>query len=891
MVGWVSFLVVVLVLCSFNTVLAAPTTIAGFEMGGLVGNEVTFNATTNDVNLETVVLSRGAGINPASLANAFSSTGFVVGGTKADAITNNEYLQVELQAKNIYLLNLNTLNFNLRRSATGPNTYQWQYSLDGFATAGVDVGAQGSYIGTETNGLAMPAIDLSGVAALQNLPSGSKVTLRLYAWGATNAGGTFAFGRLVGNDLEFVGIMSPNKLVAFDPDGENGDQATFGATDLDVNVNNSTLTRGAGIDPSVLTNSFSSNNYAVGANKAGSIANNEYIELKVEAKDYYRSNFDALVFNVRRSATGPNAYQWQYSLDDFATAGVDLGAQGSYTGTEANGLLMPTIDLSVIPSLQNVKSVTFRLYAWGATGSAGSFAIGRLADDDLFFTGNTVPNKIIAFDPNGENGDQITFDATTLDTNVNNSTLTRGAGIDPSFLLNGYSSRDYFVGGVKTDAISNNEYIEFKIQPRTGYSAALGQLSANLRRSLTGPNIYQWQYSPDDFNVRAIDVGAEFSYVTFEDDGTVRPQIDLSGIPMLQDIQSGNIITFRLYAWGAVDAPGTFAVGRLVGDDLSLSGEVSINSYNINYTAGVGGSISGDVAQTIIHGSDGTSVTAIPNSGYVFVDWSDGSTVNPRQDTNITSNTTYFANFAIDNTSILATGSGGPGAFYPPNGIGSGKYDVDIPIDAVKDVGLIDSVGINVLGRVRASALFKTLVSSTYTENQYLLKFIDVDLYRNIIKIRINANLSEYSLKEGDLLNIDLDNDGRSDVSVQFMDVYINRVELTIKSLLNNSNKDSFNDLQTGNFDANTSVLAVSKFKFTRDLQTGDIDEDVKELQKYLNNHGFILADSGPGSPGNETEKFGALTRGALIRFQKAKNISPAIGYFGPITRGVVLNE
>jgi hypothetical protein len=79
-----------------------------------------------------------------------------------------------------------------------------------------------------------------------------------------------------------------------------------------------------------------------------------------------------------------------------------------------------------------------------------------------------------------------------------------------------------------------------------------------------------------------------------------------------------------------------------------------------------------------------------------------------------------------------------------------------------------------------------------------------------------------------------------------------------------------------------------NKFIFTKSLWTQMIDPDVKELQKYLNTHGYPVALMGPGSLGNETEKFGNLTRDALIKFQIANNINPAVGFFGPITRGVV---
>lgn len=71
------------------------------------------------------------------------------------------------------------------------------------------------------------------------------------------------------------------------------------------------------------------------------------------------------------------------------------------------------------------------------------------------------------------------------------------------------------------------------------------------------------------------------------------------------------------------------------------------------------------------------------------------------------------------------------------------------------------------------------------------------------------------------------------------------------------------------------------------DLQFGARREEVRALQKLLNAHGFTIAASGGGSPGNETTYFGPATRTALIRFQKQNSITPAAGYFGPKTRAV----
>jgi peptidoglycan hydrolase-like protein with peptidoglycan-binding domain len=63
---------------------------------------------------------------------------------------------------------------------------------------------------------------------------------------------------------------------------------------------------------------------------------------------------------------------------------------------------------------------------------------------------------------------------------------------------------------------------------------------------------------------------------------------------------------------------------------------------------------------------------------------------------------------------------------------------------------------------------------------------------------------------------------------------------------------------------------------------------DVKQLQIFLNSQGFTVAKKGAGSLGYETTYFGLLTQKALAKFQKANGITPAVGYFGPITRSFI---
>jgi hypothetical protein len=84
------------------------------------------------------------------------------------------------------------------------------------------------------------------------------------------------------------------------------------------------------------------------------------------------------------------------------------------------------------------------------------------------------------------------------------------------------------------------------------------------------------------------------------------------------------------------------------------------------------------------------------------------------------------------------------------------------------------------------------------------------------------------------------------------------------------------------------SAISAAVHAFQANLTLGSLGSEVKALQEYLNAHGYTVANSGAGSSGNETTKFGAATRAALMKYQQAKGITPAAGYFGALTRALV---
>ncbi len=100
----------------------------------------------------------------------------------------------------------------------------------------------------------------------------------------------------------------------------------------------------------------------------------------------------------------------------------------------------------------------------------------------------------------------------------------------------------------------------------------------------------------------------------------------------------------------------------------------------------------------------------------------------------------------------------------------------------------------------------------------------------------------------------------------------------------------------TSSISVTSAPIITPNYFFKYDLKKGDTHADVKELQKYLNTHGFPVSVSGVGSFGNETTYFGELTKASLIKFQEAnanmilvpQNLTHGTGNFYLFTRDFI---
>ena len=182
------------------------------------------------------------------------------------------------------------------------------------------------------------------------------------------------------------------------------------------------------------------------------------------------------------------------------------------------------------------------------------------------------------------------------------------------------------------------------------------------------------------------------------------------------------------------------------------------------------------------------------------------------------------------------------------------------------NIGQLQAGGTNVLAYVDSQANFIATVSQTTQTENHTLKIIDLDLLNNVITIQIESTPQIIKLKLNNFAKVDLNNDKIPDLSVKFAAVNVNRAELTLDSITAG--------------DRSRSNITVSDYLFKQDLKLGMTSRDVKELQKYLNAHGFLIAKSGPGSSGKETTKFGIAVKKCSNKIPEGLSNNPSRGLF-----------
>uniref|UniRef100_UPI00404B6294 T9SS sorting signal type C domain-containing protein n=1 Tax=Flavobacterium sp. TaxID=239 RepID=UPI00404B6294 len=321
--------------------------IAAWDFTG-ENSPVNSSADIYNLNLDSSSsLVRGSGAASSTAGNSFRTQGFQNNGI---ATTNTDYFQFVLSATTGNTLSISTINAQFAGTATfaaSPGvSSQFAYSLNGTTFI---------LIGTPTITVGSPAslsINLSAIAALQNINDATTVTFRYYASGQTTTGGWGFNSPSSGSyGLEINGTIASACTPAANPTGTIAVTPSCGSTSLAYSLPSATTywqTSATGVStanpttsPLVVTTNgtyyvrtFDGTCWSTGTvSQAVTIIN--AVAITTQPTNQSTTVGNTATFNV--TASNAVSYQWQVSTNG--------GGTWSTTGTNTNSYTTPSTTL------------------------------------------------------------------------------------------------------------------------------------------------------------------------------------------------------------------------------------------------------------------------------------------------------------------------------------------------------------------------------------------------------------------------------------------------------------------------------------------------------------------------------------------------------------------
>lgn len=290
-----------------------------------------------------------------------------------------------------------------------------------------------------------------------------------------------------------------------------------------------------------------------------------------------------------------------YTANATFGSGTDLG------GSEFV-VFKGTATTETITSLTNNTAYYFK--AFGRKGTSWSTGVEI----------STTPRAaLLAWDFNGNNGDEVTEIAFTVGANVStnppSAVVSRGAGLVASPNGNRFNANNWSLTTLD-DAIANNDYIEWTIEANDGFALSLTSLVLNMQRSPDGAQNFILRTSVDGYTADVATFNVTAANVT------ETQNIALSGFEnLLQPV------TFRLYGAGAGGAAGT-AGFEGTGNDLIINGAVnavgasiatstnSLTDFSASTISGTGASASQSFRVSAENLSADVAIALSPNTDF-----------------------------------------------------------------------------------------------------------------------------------------------------------------------------------------------------------------------------------------------------------------------------------
>jgi uncharacterized repeat protein (TIGR02543 family) len=295
---------------------------------------------------------------------------------------------------------------------------------------------------------------------------------------------------------------------------------------------------------------------------------------------------------------------------------------------------------------------------------------------------------------------------------INTFTITASAGENGSITPSGAISVNYGADQA------------FTITPSTGYHVAdvlVDGISVGALTSYTFTNVQAGHSIVASFAIDTFTITASAGT-----GGTIDPSGAISvdyGADQAFTItpSTGYYVADVLVDGASVGAVTTYTFDDVAGNH-TIATSFAINTFTLSYAAGEGGSLTGEVSQVVDYGAGGTPVTAVANTGYHFVSWSDGVLTATRTDSNVMSNVSVTANFALNEYTLTVVSVHGTVTKTPDQA--TYHYGDAVTLSMAAENGWTFAGWSPELTDNQVTILGDTTVTAAFTQDEYTLTVV-----------------------------------------------------------------------------------------------------------------------------------------------------------------------
>ena len=436
------------------------------------------------------------------------------------------------------------------------------------------------------------------------------------------------------------------------------------------------------------------------------------------------------------TAVAANGYHFTAWSDGVATA----------TRTDTNVTAAVNVSAQFVPNSSNTVNLIYNAGPNGSISGSSVQTINQGADG----------TQVVAVPASGYhfvNWSDSKTNATRTDTSVGSDlTLTANFALDTYTLTYVANTNGSVTGSLSQSVAAGGSGTQVTAVPNTNYSfthwsdgtTANPRTDANVQYSATytanfvltthiGNGLGGSAYNNFDFKIDA-SVGGGAGGQISPSGATYWYQGDVATFQGIPDV--GNVVQGFLDG-GHVETGVTSHTYSNVQSDHTIIVNFTSQSFNLNYSAGVHGTLSGTTSQSVNYHTDGTAVTATAANGYSFLAWSDGSTSNPRTDTNVASDINVVAEFVPNSATtynlIYTAGSGGSvsgAASQTVNQGADGGAVTATPAAGYHFVNWSDSV--STATRTDTNIQANLTVTANFAANTYTLTYLTNSVHGSI---------------------------------------------------------------------------------------------------------------------------------------------------------------